>query len=57
MNPKENNFNTRIRIGDEKAEKRYTLDRLTRYYQEAGHTKAVARALAKNYLRFGKVKA
>lgn len=38
-----------------KADKRHTLDRMTRYYQEAGHSKQVARALAKNYLRFGKI--
>lgn len=38
-----------------KADRRNTLDRLTRYYQEAGHSKQTARALAKNYLRFGKI--
>lgn len=37
-----------------KEEKRYTLDRMTRYYQEAGHSKTYARLLAKNYLKFGK---
>lgn len=31
-----------------------TLDRLTRYYQEAGHNKTTARTLAKKRLRFGK---
>ncbi|UNA02771.1 hypothetical protein [Enterobacter phage vB_ExiM_F5M1E] len=37
-----------------KADRRETLDRLTLYYQEAGHSKATARALAKKRLRFGK---
>lgn len=37
-----------------KADRRETLDRLTRYYQEAGHSKATARAMAKKHLRFGK---
>ena len=37
-----------------KADRRETLDRLTHYYQEAGHNKTTARALAKKRLRFGK---
>lgn len=37
-----------------KADRRETLDRLTRYYQEAGHSKATARTMAKKHLRFGK---
>lgn len=37
-----------------KGDKRHTLDRLTRYYQEAGHSKTTARAMAKKELRFGK---
>lgn len=39
-----------------KEDKRHTLDRMIRYYQETGHTKQAARALAKNHLRFGKIK-
>lgn len=37
-----------------KAEKREALNRLVRYYREAGHTKTYARELAKNYLNYGK---
>lgn len=37
-----------------KAEKRKALDRMIRYYREAGHTKAYARQLAKNHLNYGK---
>lgn len=37
-----------------KADRRETLDRMTRFYQEAGHSKATARAMAKKHLRFGK---
>lgn len=38
----------------DKADRRYSLDRMVLYYREAGHSKATARSLAKKYLRFGK---
>lgn len=38
-----------------KADKRHTLGQMTRYYQEAGHSKQTARAHAKKYLRYGKI--
>lgn len=38
-------------IGESKADKRYKLDRMIRYYMEAGHSKVTARLMAKKHLR------
>jgi len=40
-----------IPTGETKAEKRHNLDRLVRYYMEAGHSKVTARLMAKKHLR------
>ena len=52
MNPKK----SLITSYPTKADKRETLDRITLYYQECGHSKAVARRMAKERLRHGKIK-